>query len=226
MKILSIYPNHDSAICLLEDGEVVLNWELERYSRIRHDYGYSEQFIRICLDQAGWRISDVNILCINYDRNLAPRIEGTRAGPPFAIPETIENYIVNFHTKFLGHEVEAYAINHHLAHAASSFFTSPFDTSAILTFDGGGDRKNISISRGTGNRIEDFAASEVPYLALWWEGMGTGNFGFEPMHVMDPGFASRQDHSPGSIWCTRLGPGATAARRNRRSQAPPAPSLS
>ncbi len=190
MKILSIYPNHNSTICLLDNGNVILNWEQERHTRIRHDYGFDDQFVLSCLELAEWDIDDLDILCINHDKNLAPRIEGTRNGPPIAVPDTKSHFIRKFWTELFGHRLEAFAINHHVAHAASAYYTSPFEKCVIMTFDGGGDGANLSFSIGNNGKIDNFISREVPYLALWWDGISVGNFRCKPFHEMDPGSAA------------------------------------
>jgi predicted NodU family carbamoyl transferase len=121
----------------------------------------------LCLELSGWDIDDVDLLCINHDKNLAPRIERTRNGPPIDVPETTSQFVRGFDTEFLGRWISAYAVNHHVAHAASAYYTSPFDLATILTFDGGGDGMNISFSIGREGKIQNLIAREVPYLALW-----------------------------------------------------------
>ena len=190
MKILSLFPNHNSAVCLLEDGEVILNWEQERHTRVRHDYGFDDEFIRLCLELVRWDPQDIDVLCVNHDKHLAARIEQSRGNPPMDIPGTEAEFVRGFQTVLFGRRFDAYAINHHLAHAASAYYTSPNDHCAILTFDGGGDGANISFSVGNGGKIDKFISKNVPYLALWWDGMSVGNFGYRPIHEMDPGSAA------------------------------------
>ena len=49
MISLSLYNGHNAAVCIIKDGKILLNWELERFSRIKHDYGFSNNFLRAML---------------------------------------------------------------------------------------------------------------------------------------------------------------------------------
>ena len=50
MITLSLYNGHNAAACVMKDGEILLNWELERFSRIKHDYGFNQAFLNKTLD--------------------------------------------------------------------------------------------------------------------------------------------------------------------------------
>ena len=78
--------------------------------------------------------------------------------------------------------MSAYAVNHHVADAASAYYWSPFGLASILTFNEGGDGFNISISIGREGKVQKFIDREVPYRALWWVGVSVGNFGCRPLH--------------------------------------------
>jgi len=62
MRVMGINTGHDATVTLVEDGRIVLNLELERFTKVKNDYGYSEEFVRLCLDRAGWRVSDIDLM--------------------------------------------------------------------------------------------------------------------------------------------------------------------
>lgn len=177
MIILGIYPGHNAAVCVLRDGEVLVNLELERFTRRKHDYGYHPAFIQHVLASVGLSIADVDMVAVNGWG--ARKIHNA---PPMGHREHEE-----FIADVLGRKILGVAINHHLAHAACAFFTSPFEQSAIITFDGGGDHENGSFSRGVGNRIEGFCPMQLEDLAGWWSGVTLNNYRMPRLHEWDPG---------------------------------------
>jgi carbamoyltransferase len=187
MKILAIFPGHNACVCILENGNVLLNWELERFTRIRHDYGFRRDFILASLDHCRLDIADIDLLVVNRGLiDSGPFREGTVLRP-FDIPNTREALFVCFRTKFMGRDFEALAINHHLGHAACAFFTSPFDEAAVLTYDGYGDGENASFSMGRGNTLHDFWKGHFSDLAGWWASVGVNNYRMPRLHEWDPG---------------------------------------
>lgn len=187
MRILSIYSGHNAAICILDDGVVRINWELERFSRIKHDYGFSEPFLRETLRVAGLELRDIDVVAIN--RGL-PDDSVVRLGTalrPSEVPPTTQRDVVPFVVNLLGHEFEALAVNHHLAHAACAFFTSPFEEAAIFTYDGYGDAENSSMSLGQGNSIVEFERTNFADVAGWWVSLTLNNYRMPRLHERDPG---------------------------------------
>ncbi len=187
MLILAIYPGHNAAICLLRDGEVLLNVELERFTRTKHDYGFRNDFLDACLANAGVSIDHVDLLAVNRWLGSLPFGREGASLLPFDAPDTGGVESVPFRARLRGREIEAIAVNHHLAHAASAFFTSPFDEAAIFTIDGGGDAENASFSRGIGNRIESYEAGQLIDLASWWSSLTLNNYRMPRVHEWDPG---------------------------------------
>ncbi len=187
MRILSIYSGHNASICILEDGKVRINWELERFSRIKHDYGFSEAFLQRTLSLANVEIGDVDFVCIN--RGL-PDDSVVRQGTllrPADVPATTEHNVVPFVLPLSGKRFDALAINHHLGHAACAFFTSPFDEAAIFTYDGYGDAENSSIGVGRGNQIVGFERTHLADIAGWWASLTVNNYRMPRLHERDPG---------------------------------------
>ncbi len=186
MNILSIFPGHNSAICILRDGEVLLNWELERFTRIKHDYGFRHDFLIESLNLCDLTIDAIDLIATNRGLESGTFREGTVLRP-FDVPATTMQTVVPFEVDIMGVKREALAINHHLAHAACAFFTSPFDEAILLTYDGYGDAENSSLGLGRGNKIECFERTQFADLPGWWVSVTLNNYRMPRVHEWDPG---------------------------------------
>ena len=156
---------HDSAACLLRDGEIVAAASEERFTRKKGDAGIPRHAVEYCLETAGIGVSDLHYVgfydkpLLKFERILetylgvAPR--GFRsflmAGPLWI---TDKLYIDRQLKAQLGYRGEILYAEHHEAHAASAFFPSPFEQAAILTIDGVGEWATASIGIGRGNDFE------------------------------------------------------------------------
>jgi carbamoyltransferase len=173
MRILGISAfYHDSAAALLKDGEIVAAAQEERFSRKKHDQAFPRNAINYCLEAAGCRLSDVDRVAfydkpfLKFERLLetylafAPRgFSSFRQALPVWIKEKL------FQKELLRKELYAIDQNfdsmnrlvfseHHLSHAASAFFPSPFEEAAVLTMDGVGEWATTSLAHGSGRRLE------------------------------------------------------------------------
>jgi len=175
MITLSAYNGHNAAICIMKDGKILLNWELERFSRIKHDYGFNQEFLDKSLQHCNLTIDDIDVILTNQ-QSLGRK-------PPWNVPDTKD---VNFDS-FEINGKRAYAVNHHLCHVASSYFTSPFDSATIITQDGGGDDENFSWAEASGNKITKFGTEKVKNIAGWWSGITMNNYRMPRLHKWDPG---------------------------------------
>ena len=156
---------HDSAACLLRDGEIVAAAQEERFTRRKGDAGFPSNAVAYCLDHAGIAIDDVQYVAF-YDKPLlkferiletylatAPRsFRSFRMAGPLWIKDKL--YIDRQLREELGYDREILYAEHHESHAASAFFPSPFTNAAILTVDGVGEWATASIGVGRGNDIE------------------------------------------------------------------------
>jgi carbamoyltransferase len=156
---------HDSAACLLRDGEIVAAAQEERFTRRKGDAGFPSNAVAYCLESAGIRIDDVQYVgfydkpLLKFERILetylatAPRSLGSflMAGPLW-IKDKL--YIDRQLRHELGYHRDILYAEHHESHAASAFFPSPFNAAAILTVDGVGEWATASIGIGRGNDIE------------------------------------------------------------------------
>lgn len=156
---------HDSAACLLKDGQVIAAAQEERFTRIKHDHRFPRESIKFCLSQAGITIKDVDYVSfyekpyLKFDRLIktylmnAPKgIKSFITAMPLWIEEKL--WIGNEIRRELGFKGKMFYPEHHQSHAASAFYPSPFDNAAILTMDGVGEWATSSYGIGAGNRLD------------------------------------------------------------------------
>jgi carbamoyltransferase len=158
---------HDSAACLVRDGEIVAAVQEERFTRKKHDAGFPSQSVAHCLERARIGVGDLEFVAF-YDKPMlkfhrlletyvscAPRGIGTFR---HAIPTWLGGklHMRRLLTKSLGGRPRHRYVfpEHHESHAASAFFPSPFDDAAILTMDGVGEWATTTIGHGRGNRLQ------------------------------------------------------------------------
>ena len=173
MRLLGISAfYHDSAAALIEDGRIVAAAQEERFTRKKHDPGFPAQAIRYCLDAAGINLDSVDNVVffekplVKFERLLetylanAPHgFRSFRLAMPLWLKEklfqklNLEKALAEFTvaSRFSGKLLFA---EHHLSHAASAFFASPFEEAVVLTLDGVGEWATASVSVGSGNRLE------------------------------------------------------------------------
>ncbi len=173
MRILGISAfYHDSAAALIEDGEIVAAAQEERFTRRKHDARFPRHAIEFCLNHFGLELGDIDYVVfydkpfLKFERLLetylafAPR--GLRSFQ-MAIPIWVREKL--FQKSLLRRELKSYGpdydwnhkllfTEHHLSHAASAFYPSPFDEAVVLTMDGVGEWATTSVAAGRGNRLE------------------------------------------------------------------------
>ncbi len=167
---------HDSAAALLIDGQLVAAAQEERFTRIKHDPAFPTNAIKYVLSEVGLALDDVTAV-VFYDKPyikferlletyhaLAPSgLKSFRAAIPVWIKEKL------FLKRMLRQELNKIKIGtykpqfpeHHLSHAASAFYPSPFETAAILTVDGVGEWTTTSLGKGDGHSIS--VAEEIHF---------------------------------------------------------------
>jgi len=164
---------HDAAAALVVDGEPVAAAQEERFTRVKHDPSFPANAILYCLEEAGIRPVDLDAVVfydkplLTFDRLLnsylavAPR--GLRswvhAMPRWLVQKLFVPRIVRDHLRT---DVEVLFTKHHLSHAASAFYLSPFDDAAILTVDGVGEWATATIGVGDGRRLRLLAELWFP----------------------------------------------------------------
>jgi carbamoyltransferase len=172
---------HDSAACLVHEGEIIAAAQEERFTRKKHDSSFPHHAVRFCLAQAGIKISDVKYL-VFYDKPLVKfeRLLETYVG--FS-PKGIQSFLAAmpvwlkeklFLRKLLQKEVltcvegvdqaqlpELLFGEHHESHAASAFFASPYQKAGVLCMDGVGEWATTSAWLGEGNTLTPLW--EIPF---------------------------------------------------------------
>jgi carbamoyltransferase len=158
---------HDSAACIVRDGEIVAAAQEERFTRKKHDARFPGAALAYCLDEAGIEPDAIDYVAfydkplLKFDRLLETSIAYAPRGFRMfskALPLWLKSKL---HTpreldEGLGHHYKSryLFLEHHESHAASAFFPSPFEQAAILTLDGVGEWATGSIGVGRGSRIE------------------------------------------------------------------------
>ena len=182
---------HDAAAALLEDGRLVAAAEEERFSRIKHDFGFPERAIRFCLSRAHISGADLDYVAffekpfIKFERILQTAL-GTvpRSQTVFRKAMTAwmldKLWVKNRIRDTLGIDPNRILFaEHHESHAASAFFCSPFDNAAILTVDGVGEWATATIGRGHGTSLTLDSEIRFPHsLGLLYSAF-TAFLGFE-----------------------------------------------
>ncbi len=154
---------HDAAAALVCDGLLVAAAEEERFSRVKHDFGFPDRAIRFCLDQRGLSGGDLDYVVffekpfVKFERILAtvlrtvPRSSGvfSQAMTAWLLDKL---WVKNRIREHVGVPADRILfVPHHLSHAASAFFCSPFEHAAILTVDGVGEWTTTALGVGEGN---------------------------------------------------------------------------
>jgi carbamoyltransferase len=155
---------HDSAACLLVDGEVVAAAQEERFSRKRHDAGLPRRAIDSCLAQGGLAIGDLDGVAF-YDKPLL-KLERLLDTYTYVAPRGLLSFLDVVPTwlkkklwipdvirRELGWEGPLFFCEHHESHAASAFYPSPFDEAAVLTIDGVGEWATTTWGVGRGAEL-------------------------------------------------------------------------
>jgi len=167
---------HDSAACLVQDGRIVAAAQEERFTRKKHDYRFPTHAVRFCLERGGIGIADLDLVTfydkplLKFDRLLETYIAYAPSGfklflmgMPLWLREklhTPRELDRGLERRYKGRYVFT---EHHESHAASAFYPSPFQDSAILTLDGVGEWATGSIAMGRGHRIEMLKELRFPH---------------------------------------------------------------
>jgi carbamoyltransferase len=165
---------HDSAACLVRDGEIVAAAQEERFTRKKHDAAFPNQAVAYCLRQGGIGAQDLDLVAfyekpfLKFDRILHTYLAYAPAGLRsflMAIPLWIREriWMKELIGKELGCQAKLLFPEHHESHAAAAFFPSPFSEAAFLTVDGVGEWTTTSFGVGRGNRVEIQGELQFPH---------------------------------------------------------------
>ncbi len=169
MIILGINAFHpDSSACIVKDGKILAAIEEERIVRLKHWAGFPKESIKTCLNIAGITINEVDKIAINRDQkahqyekilftlknrpslsNIYNRIQNRK--DVGSVDKLIAN-LFDVDVDLINNKIVP--VEHHFAHLTSTFFTSPFEESVILSIDGFGDFLSTMWGFGKGNNVE------------------------------------------------------------------------
>ena len=163
---------HDSAACLLKDGKIIAAAQEERFTRKKHDSSYPKNAIQFVLDYSKLNLNDVDQIVffekpfLKFERLLETYVAFAPKGflsfskaMPLWIKEKLFQKNLLFsklkeHDENYRSDENIFFSDHHLSHAASAFFPSPFEEAVILTADGVGEWATTTIAVGKGNKLD------------------------------------------------------------------------
>jgi len=181
MRILGISAfYHDSAAALVEDGRIIAAAQEERFTRKKHDASFPHRAVGYCLDAVGAGLSDIDHVAfydkpfLKFERLLETYIAMAPKGfssfkmaiPLWLKEKLFQKSLLRQQLREFDEEISSDKLlfaEHHLSHAASAFFPSPFETAVVLTMDGVGEWATTSAAIGEGNRLEIFQEIHFPH---------------------------------------------------------------
>lgn len=184
MRILGISAYyHDSAAALVVDGRIEAAAQEERFTRRKHDAGFPREAVKFCLEHAGLEASDIDFVAfydkpfLKFERLLETYLSFAPVGfssfskaLPLWLKEKLfqKSLLVKELAKELGGaagewEQRLLFSEHHLSHAASAFYPSPFESAAVLTMDGVGEWTTTSLAQGKGKDLSVIREIHFPH---------------------------------------------------------------
>ena len=173
---------HDSAACILKNDEIIAAAQEERFTRKKHDPRFPNYAIKYCLREAGISSEQINSVVfyekpfIKFERLLetylafAPKgfSNFTKAMPLWIKDKLFQkSLLIKELNKTLGRNINwqkrLLFSEHHLSHAASAFYPSPFESAAVLTLDGVGEWATTSLAIGMGNKLKIVKEIKFPH---------------------------------------------------------------
>lgn len=165
---------HDSAACLVKDGEILSAAQEERFTRKKHDHNFPQKAIEFCLKDAGISAEQLDLIAF-YDKpflKFERLLETYLAYAPVGIKSFIKAMPLWIKEKLwmkemikekLGYTGKIIFPEHHESHAASAFYPSAYNKAAIITMDGVGEWTTTSYGIGEGNEIQFYADIKFPH---------------------------------------------------------------
>lgn len=172
---------HDSAVALIRDGVIIAAAQEERFTRKKHDAAFPAQALQFCLEQAAIQVDEVDYVAfydkpfLKFERLLetylafAPKgFSSFRLALPVWLREKLflKNLLAKELKKFsptINWEDKLLFGEHHVSHAASAFYPSPFEEAAVLTLDGVGEWATSSLAIGRGKKLEVIKEIHFPH---------------------------------------------------------------
>lgn len=168
---------HDSAAAIVRDGEIIAAAQEERFSRKKHDPRFPKHAVNYCLEEAFVEPSDLDAIVFydnplwTWDRVLKNSMMAGPAGceqfdkachSVLGVKMWVGEYVRRA-VGSLGKAGRLLFTEHHMAHAASAFYPSPFKRAAIITLDGVGEWATTTIGLGDGDKLELFQEIDYPH---------------------------------------------------------------
>ncbi|MCK5075166.1 MAG: hypothetical protein KAR38_02270, partial [Calditrichia bacterium] len=176
MKILGISAfYHDSAAALVVDGKIKAAAQEERFTRKKHDFNFPSNAVKFCLEKEGIEAKDIDYVAfydkpfLKFERILETYLHYAPKGLRSfikAMPLWIKKKIwikSLIQDELKGYDNPILFPEHHISHAASAFYPSPFNNSAIITADGVGEWTTTSIGHGIGNNVKLLKEIKFPH---------------------------------------------------------------
>jgi len=165
---------HDSAACIVKDGEIVAAAQEERFTRKKHDHGFPKNAIEYCLKEGGISSKELNYAAfydkplIKFERILETYLAYAPSGIRSfisAIPIWLKQklWLREIIRKELDYDGKVLFAEHHESHAASAFYPSPFGEAAFLTMDGVGEWDTVSFGIGKDSNIDILYSLKFPH---------------------------------------------------------------
>ena len=173
MKILGINAlNHDAAVALIQDGEVLFAGHSERYSGVKNDSDLNKQLMGDC-----FRYGKPDKVAY-FERPYLKKLRQLKAGQYDEVL-SIKNLPSNYLKEWIGNKPIHY-VQHHQSHAAAGYYTSPYEESAIVVIDAIGEFETCTIWYAWGSHFEKRYSLKYPNsLGLWYSAM-TQRLGLKP----------------------------------------------
>ncbi len=181
MRILGLSAYyHDSAAALVVDGKPFAAAQEERFTRVKHDAGFPAHAIGYCLDAAGAQLSDLDAVVfyekpfLKFERLLETYLSIAPAGfrqfltamPLWLREKLFQKRLLTDELRALDSAFDPQRLmfsEHHLSHAASAFYPSPFERALVLTLDGVGEWPTASVAVGNGSRLDIIKELHFPH---------------------------------------------------------------
>jgi len=166
---------HDAAAALIKDGKLIAAAEEERFTRIKHDFDFPENSIKFCLDYAGIKANDLDYVVFyekpfhKFERILQTTLQTFPRswrvfGEAMSIWIADKLWVKSIIGDKLGVEFDKILFtDHHISHAASAFYCSPFEEAAILIVDGVGEWATATMGTGKGTNIKLHKEMRFPH---------------------------------------------------------------
>jgi carbamoyltransferase len=191
MYILGLSFNfHDAAACLVCDGEVLAAAEEERFTRLKHDRRFPVHAVEFCLSEAGIRASDLDGV-VFYEKPVRKAERSLRIAKNHLdhsskllrgqlsqhLSEDLR--LETLIREKIGYQGPVYYSEHHLSHAASAYYLSPFEDAAVLTIDGVGEWATTAQFAARGTELRPLREIHYPHsLGLFYSAL-TSYLGFQ-----------------------------------------------